>query len=205
MRITLRRWIAREHGWESPERCRAMIMVEPWVGLCGLQRNQILTYMFEWCDTKWELVYVVAKRGPIWQPTVSRRQTLRISVVLFCPVHEPRWRPMEIANKTAITGRTMLRLAKEVLTNCKKMQALDMSRQSPYKDFHSFPSGTNYNDYLKWCLTAMFLSEEGAIGKSHGCLFCHQNDCCQSNQLTSTTIVPLQVPISIITTQPIGS
>jgi hypothetical protein len=74
-----------------------------------------------------------------------------------------------LTNETPITGRTMLRLAKEVLTNCKKMQALVMSRQSPYKDFHSFPSGTNYNDYLKWCLTAMFLSDrEGAIGKSYG-------------------------------------
>jgi hypothetical protein len=110
-----------------------------------------------------------------------------------------------LTNKTPITGRTMLRLAKEVLTNCKKMQALVMLRQSPYKDFHSFPLGSNYDDYLKWCLTAMFLSDEGAIGKSHGCLFCHQNDRCQSNRLTSTTIVPLQVPITIITTPPTGN
>jgi hypothetical protein len=71
-----------------------------------------------------------------------------------------------LTNETPVTGRTMLRLAKEVLTNCKKMQALVMSSRSPYKDFHSFPSGTNYDDYLKWCLAAM-LQDEGAIGKSH--------------------------------------
>ena len=71
-----------------------------------------------------------------------------------------------LTNKTPLTGRTMLRLAKEVLTNCKKTQALVMLCQSPYKDFHPFPLGTNYNDYLKWCLTAIILSDEGAIGKS---------------------------------------
>ena len=53
-----------------------------------------------------------------------------------------------LTNETGITGRTMLRLAKEVLANCKKMNALVMSSESPYKDFRSFPSGTNYDDYL---------------------------------------------------------
>ena len=76
-----------------------------------------------------------------------------------------------LTNETPITGRTMLRLAKEVLMNCKKMQALVMSSQSPYKDFSSFPSGTSYDDYLNWCLGAMFREEATAVGKSHGRFF----------------------------------
>jgi hypothetical protein len=48
-----------------------------------------------------------------------------------------------LTNETGITGRTMLRLAKEVLANCKKMNAIVMSSESPYKDFRSFTSGTN--------------------------------------------------------------
>jgi hypothetical protein len=54
-----------------------------------------------------------------------------------------------------ITGRTLLRLAKEVLANCKKMMALVKSPSSPYKD-GNFPSGTNWDDYAKWCLDSMY-------------------------------------------------
>ena len=59
-----------------------------------------------------------------------------------------------LTNESPITGWTMLQLAKEVLTNCKMMQALVMSSQSPHKDFSLFPSGTNYDDYVNWCLDA---------------------------------------------------
>jgi hypothetical protein len=64
-----------------------------------------------------------------------------------------------LLNATAtISGRTLLRLAKEVLCNCKKMMALVMARDSPYKD-GCFPSGTNWDDYAKWCLVAFHKSE----------------------------------------------
>ena len=58
-----------------------------------------------------------------------------------------------------ISGRTLLRHAKEVLANCKKMQALVTSSRSPYKD-KTFPSGTNWDDYIHWCLGAMYRLEE---------------------------------------------
>ena len=64
-----------------------------------------------------------------------------------------------LANQTPITGRTLLRLAKEVLCNCTKMQALVTRRDSPYKDMHYIPSGTNWEDYIKWCLSAMYKAE----------------------------------------------
>jgi hypothetical protein len=68
-------------------------------------------------------------------------------------------------NATAtISGRTLLRLAKEVLCNCKKMMALVMARDSPYKDGR-FPSGSNWDDYAKWCLAAFRRSDtDGAHG-----------------------------------------
>jgi hypothetical protein len=66
-----------------------------------------------------------------------------------------------LANQTPITGRTLLRLAKEVLCNCKKMQALVTRRDSPYKDMNYIPSGTNWEDYVKWCLSAMYKAEGG--------------------------------------------
>jgi hypothetical protein len=59
-----------------------------------------------------------------------------------------------------ISGRTMLRLAKEVLCNCKKMQALVVSSLSPYRNPHEFPSGMNWDDYIEWCLNAMYQSEQ---------------------------------------------
>jgi hypothetical protein len=60
-----------------------------------------------------------------------------------------------VSSNLPITGRTLLRLAKEVLANCKKMMALVMSPNSPYKD-GDFPSGTNWDDYAKWCLDSMY-------------------------------------------------
>ena len=60
--------------------------------------------------------------------------------------------------------------------NCKKMQALVMSSQLPYKDFaSSFPSEANYDDNLNWCLGAMFREEATAVGKSHGRFFGFKN------------------------------
>jgi hypothetical protein len=65
-----------------------------------------------------------------------------------------------LVNKSAIiTGRTLLRLAKEVLCNCKKMMAIATSSTSPYKD-GNFPSGTNWDDYARWCLKSMYQNEE---------------------------------------------
>jgi hypothetical protein len=53
-----------------------------------------------------------------------------------------------------ISGRTLLRVAKEVLRSCKKMTAIVTASNSPYKD-GNFPSGTNWDDYIRWCITAM--------------------------------------------------
>ncbi|KAI2496986.1 hypothetical protein MHU86_17513 [Fragilaria crotonensis] len=59
------------------------------------------------------------------------------------------------ANKNEkIAGRTLLRKAKEVVTTCKKMMGLVTASGSPYRD-GTFPSGTNWDDYIKWCLVAM--------------------------------------------------
>jgi len=54
-----------------------------------------------------------------------------------------------------------LRLAKEVLCNCKKMQALVTRRDLLYKDMHYVPSGTSWEDYMKWCLSARYKAEGG--------------------------------------------
>ena len=62
-------------------------------------------------------------------------------------------------NETPISGRTLLRLAKEVLCNCKKLQAIVTANNSPYKDGDSGPSGTNWEDYIQWCLKAMYKAE----------------------------------------------
>jgi hypothetical protein len=53
-----------------------------------------------------------------------------------------------------ITGRTLHRMAKTVLRTCKKMMAIVKSKGSPYKDGR-FPSGTNWEDYILWCLIEM--------------------------------------------------
>jgi hypothetical protein len=65
------------------------------------------------------------------------------------------------AKETPISGsRTLLRLAKEVLCNCKKLQALATANVSPYKDIDSGgPSGSNWEDYIRWCLQAIYTSD----------------------------------------------
>jgi hypothetical protein len=70
-----------------------------------------------------------------------------------------------LANPTPISGRTMLRLAKDVICSCKKMQALVTRSDSPYKDINYTPSGTNYEDYVKWCLAAMYKNEQSSDGE----------------------------------------
>ena len=75
-----------------------------------------------------------------------------------------------VSSNLLITGRTLLRLAKEVLANCKKMMALVTSPHSPYKDGNS-PSGTNWDDYAKWCLDSMYCQEiEDKQGTTSGLL-----------------------------------
>jgi hypothetical protein len=73
------------------------------------------------------------------------------------------------ANETPISGRTLLRLAKEVLCNCKKLQALVTANNSPYKDSESGPSGSNWEDYIQWCLQAMCKAESNEVGKYYNC------------------------------------
>ena len=58
------------------------------------------------------------------------------------------------ANDERITGRTLHKKAKEVVATCKKMMALVTGPGSPYRD-GTFPSGTNWDDYILWCLVAM--------------------------------------------------
>ena len=53
-----------------------------------------------------------------------------------------------------ISGRTLHRNAKTVLCNCKKMMAIVTRKGSPYRD-GKFPSGTNWEDYILWCLIEM--------------------------------------------------
>ena len=71
-----------------------------------------------------------------------------------------------LTNETGINRWTMLRLVKEVLANCKKMNAIATSSKSLYKEFKCFPSGTNYDDYLNKCLTAMFANDDDKRGMS---------------------------------------
>ena len=56
-------------------------------------------------------------------------------------------------NTTQITGASLLSKAKIVIRMCKKMMALVMAPGSPYRD-GTFPSGTNWDDYIKWCIVA---------------------------------------------------
>lgn len=87
-----------------------------------------------------------------------------------------------LLNATAtISGRTLLRLAKEVLCNCKKMMALVMARDSPYKD-GCFPSGTNWDDYAKWCLVAFHKSEiSGGVYRADSASTMTSSTICTSN------------------------
>ena len=87
-----------------------------------------------------------------------------------------------LLNATAtISGRTLLRLAKEVLCNCKKMMALVMARDLPYKD-GCFPSGTNWDDYAKWCLIAFHKSEiSGGVYRADSASTMTSSTICTSN------------------------
>ena len=60
---------------------------------------------------------------------------------------------LHVTNKK-ISGRTLLAMAKSVFKNCKKTMAIVERRDSPYKN-GTFPSGTNWNDYILWCLIEM--------------------------------------------------
>jgi hypothetical protein len=54
-----------------------------------------------------------------------------------------------------ISGRTLYRNAKTVLwCNCKKMMAIVKGKGSIYR-YGKFPSGTNWEDYILWCLINM--------------------------------------------------
>jgi hypothetical protein len=53
-----------------------------------------------------------------------------------------------------ISGRTLVRMLKVVLCNCKIMMAIVKSKRSPYKD-GTFPSGANWEDYILWYLVEM--------------------------------------------------
>ena len=56
-----------------------------------------------------------------------------------------------LSNYVDIKGETLYRAAKEVEANCKKALAICLSENSPYRNFNgTFPSGTNWEDYLSW-------------------------------------------------------
>ena len=57
-------------------------------------------------------------------------------------------------NSDRIPGSTLLGKGKTVVKTCKKIMALVTASGSPYRD-GTFPSGTNWDDYIKWCLVAM--------------------------------------------------
>ena len=57
-------------------------------------------------------------------------------------------------NTARISGASLLAKAKAVVKTCKKMTAIVTASGSPYRD-GSFPSGTNWDDYIKWCLVEM--------------------------------------------------
>lgn len=59
------------------------------------------------------------------------------------------------ANDERITGRILHKKAKEVVATCKKMMTLvTPAPGSPYCD-GTLQSGTNWDDYILWCLVAM--------------------------------------------------
>ncbi len=60
--------------------------------------------------------------------------------------------------KQVVSGRTLFRLAKEVLCNCKKVMALVTDATSPHNG-GSYPFGMNWDDYSKWCLSKFYKSE----------------------------------------------
>ena len=54
-------------------------------------------------------------------------------------------------------------MQRKSLQTAKKMQALVSSSHSLYKD-RTFPSGMNWDDYIHWCLGAMYCLEEEGVG-----------------------------------------
>jgi hypothetical protein len=59
-----------------------------------------------------------------------------------------------VINTTKITGRTFHKKALQAVQTCKKMMALMTAPGSPYQD-GDFPSGADWNDYIRWCLDAI--------------------------------------------------
>ena len=57
-------------------------------------------------------------------------------------------------NATRISGSSLLSKAKTVVKTCKKMMAIVTASGSPYRD-GTFPSGTNWDYHIKWCLVEM--------------------------------------------------
>jgi hypothetical protein len=58
-------------------------------------------------------------------------------------------------NNEKITGWALHKKAKEVIAICKKrMMSLVTALGCPYCD-GTFPSGTNWDDFILWCLVAM--------------------------------------------------
>ena len=56
-----------------------------------------------------------------------------------------------------IEGARLWRHAKTVEANCKKALSLCTASDSPYKNFNgTFPSGTDYEDYLQWIRKQMW-------------------------------------------------
>ena len=56
-----------------------------------------------------------------------------------------------LTNIVDIRGDTLYRAAKEVEANCRKALSLCLAENSPYRTFNgTFPSGTNWEDYLLW-------------------------------------------------------
>ena len=62
-----------------------------------------------------------------------------------------------MTNCCDITGETLYRHAKDVEANLKKALALCLEESSPYRNFNgTFPSGTNWEDFLLWIRQQMF-------------------------------------------------
>ena len=60
------------------------------------------------------------------------------------------------SNPANISANTLYLNAKKVEANCKKALTLCMGSSSPYKNFSgTFPSGTNWFDYLRWVIDKM--------------------------------------------------
>ena len=59
-----------------------------------------------------------------------------------------------LTNNEKIAGRTLLQKAKDVVATCKKTMGLVTASGSPYRD-GTFPSGTNWDGYVKWCHVTM--------------------------------------------------